>query len=175
MYIQKKQGALTSNEGSVWRNILVCQSAPVSCTETLWHAITNFEFFPPLIVICCQHLGGRNHHGTTTHPIHHDARLVYHGLPHITHLICDNTAVAGKNPAPIDMVNIPLFMSFIHPRRGRISSINSIKHSKYKLFHGTVHSYSLYATSNAETPSVRPTRETILTWPCISIPKLCFR
>ena len=33
--------------------------------------------------------------------------------------------VDGRNPAPVDMVNIPLFTWFLHPRWCRISSINS--------------------------------------------------
>ena len=35
--------------------------------------------------------------------------------------------VDGRNPAPVDMVNIPLFTGFfVHPRWCRISSINSM-------------------------------------------------
>ena len=34
--------------------------------------------------------------------------------------------VDGRNPTPIDIVNIPFFTGFLHPRWCRISSINSI-------------------------------------------------
>ena len=34
--------------------------------------------------------------------------------------------VDGRNPAPVDVVNITLYTGFIHPRWCRISAINSI-------------------------------------------------
>ena len=47
-------------------------------------------------------------------------------------MIWIDDTVDGRNPAPVDMVNFPVFAGFIHPRWCRISSINSMNHRNSK-------------------------------------------